>query len=1041
MKKIYILFIFIALAGNGYGQGLENFDNSNATASYADGSFVGEDAITWNYVKSRDENNDANSSGIDGNALMLRHTTESSRVYSGTISGGIGNFSVKLYKGFTGGGNRQVELFINDVSKGTSTVFDDYDEHIFTVSDINISGYVVIRIDNITDKQVIVDDITWTAFASSGPDNPTSFTATTAETDQIDLTFAANAAGNNVVIVYDADGSFTDPSGAPPVVGQAFSGGTLLYNGTTSPQNHIGLGASQTVYYKAWSYDNTDYSTGLTDDATTYASEPSNHPTDFAATTNSSSEIIVSWIDSDAASYLIKGSDVSYAAIVAPIDGVAESDGGLVMNVNASIQTHPFAGLASSTTYYFKIYPYNGADASINYKTDVTVLTANATTDEYTGPNAWINEFHYDNDGGDVGEFVEVVIEGTYTLSYFQVNLYNGSGGASYESETLNNFTAVTAGDFTFYTWQPSSMQNGYPEGLALSYDGTLIVGQFLSYEGTLTATDGPASGVTSTDIGVEETGTTPLGYSLQLKGGGDAYAMFYWVDPSPETPGALNNGQYLGSNYTTWTGAIDDDWTDAANWNNGAADATLSVIIPSGLTNYPTLTGSGNCIDIFMESNASLVGVDNLTVSGTATIERTVDGYTSDTDGYHFLSAPVSGFTITGSDFAPVSGTDDFFSWDEPTNYWLNFYEGMTDTEFEVGKGYLVAYDPTNPGTFYGSLNNSSETKNLTYTPTMGEGWNLLGNPYPSAIDWDLLTKSGTPDVDINGTVYVLRGSDNVYIDWNGSAGDLTDGYIPVNNGFFVKTNTSGQTITIDPADQVHSSVGFLKSGNKSSADNTLKISIANETYQNNSYIQFRSDATVEFDNAIDAYKLFGSSDAPQLFTSLSETEYSINCIPFSFDGMQLPMGFKNRVTSEYTISVSGLESFQDENIEIFLEDLETTDLIDLTVETYTFTAENIDYNDRFILHFSGITAVGEEMMFDDVQIYANDNSVYFKFDKMPNGKSTVTVYNTLGQRVYGGEFEMSTLSSIRLNNKAGIYIVHLQSENGSTTKKVMIK
>ena len=58
-----------------------------------------------------------------------------------------------------------------------------------------------------------------------------------------------------------------------------------------------------------------------------------------------------------------------------------------------------------------------------------------------------------------------------------------------------------------------------------------------------------------------------------------------------------------------------------------------------------------------------------------------------------------------------------------------------------------------------------------------------------------------------------------------------------------------------------------------------------------------------------------------------------------------------------------------------------------------------------------------------------------------MPEGKSTVSIFNTLGEQVYGGEVEMSTLSSIRLNNKAGIYIVRLQSENGSKTQKVMIK
>ena len=113
--------------------------------------------------------------------------------------------------------------------------------------------------------------------------------------------------------------------------------------------------------------------------------------------------------------------------------------------------------------------------------------------------NAWINEVHYDNDGGDVGEFVEIVIEnaGTYTLSDFQVDLYNGSStsGASYFSETVNNFTiGSTLGNYTFYYLLTPGIQNGAPDGLALSYQGTLISGQFLSYEGSFDSTYLPSS-------------------------------------------------------------------------------------------------------------------------------------------------------------------------------------------------------------------------------------------------------------------------------------------------------------------------------------------------------------------------------------------------------------------------------------------------------------------------------------------------------------------------------------------------------------------
>ena len=167
MKKLYFLLLTLISFSFSYSQGLEDFTNSNATTSYADNSFTGNDGITWSYVASRDANGDANGSGINLPALMLRRSSDGSKITSSTISGGIGDFSVKLYKGFTGGGDRQVEVFINGASVGTSTPFDDFSEHIFTVNGINTSGDIVIEIVNTTSKQVIIDDITWTGYTGT----------------------------------------------------------------------------------------------------------------------------------------------------------------------------------------------------------------------------------------------------------------------------------------------------------------------------------------------------------------------------------------------------------------------------------------------------------------------------------------------------------------------------------------------------------------------------------------------------------------------------------------------------------------------------------------------------------------------------------------------------------------------------------------------------------------------------------------------------------------------------------------------------------
>lgn len=162
-------------------------------------------------------------------------------------------------------------------------------------------------------------------------------------------------------------------------------------------------------------------------------------------------------------------------------------------------------------------------------------------------PNAWINEFHYDNAGADTDEFVEIVLENAaaYVLSDFTLVLYNGSGGVPYGLHRLDTFTeGVSEGGYTVYYKYIPGIQNGSPDGLALCYQGNPL--QFLSYEGTFTAVGGCADGVASVDIGVAEDGTTPAGYSVQLVGMGTRYADFAWINPQPASPGAINATQRL---------------------------------------------------------------------------------------------------------------------------------------------------------------------------------------------------------------------------------------------------------------------------------------------------------------------------------------------------------------------------------------------------------------------------------------------------------------------------------------------------------------
>ncbi len=196
-------------------------------------------------------------------------------------------------------------------------------------------------------------------------------------------------------------------------------------------------------------------------------------------------------------------------------------------------------------------------------------------------PNAWINELHYDNASTDATEFVEVVIQNpeSYNLSDFTITLYNGSGGVSYNTKLVSAFTVGVADPvdptmrYYYFIYPVDGIQNGAPDGICLDYQGYPIL--FISYEGTFTATDGPANGFTSQDIGVSESSLTLLNSSLGLTGSGTTYSDFTWTVFSEDaTTGDPNTGQALPVELTSFSAAtigsdIKLSWKTATEINN----------------------------------------------------------------------------------------------------------------------------------------------------------------------------------------------------------------------------------------------------------------------------------------------------------------------------------------------------------------------------------------------------------------------------------------------------------------------------------------
>lgn len=201
--------------------------------------------------------------------------------------------------------------------------------------------------------------------------------------------------------------------------------------------------------------------------------------------------------------------------------------------------------------------------------------------------SVFINEIHYDNANSDVDEGFEIAGPAGTDLSSYTLTKYNGNGGASYGEVALSGTIPDLSNGYgvVWFGLPANGFQNGAPDGLALSSGGVLI--QFLTYEGQITATDGVALNTTSTDIGVQETSSTPLGHSLQLSGSGTTYEDFTWSDPSANTNGNVNTGQSFG--------IVVDPTISISSPGNNATFYTNQVEVSLSVENFTVANGTGD--------------------------------------------------------------------------------------------------------------------------------------------------------------------------------------------------------------------------------------------------------------------------------------------------------------------------------------------------------------------------------------------------------------------------------------------------------------
>lgn len=447
-----------------------------------------------------------------------------------------------------------------------------------------------------------------------------------------------------------------------------------------------------------------------------------------------------------------------------------------------------------------------------------------------------------------------------------------------------------------------------------------------------------------------------------------------------------------------------------------------LSTTSTAGITVKSDVSGTGS----YLDQNASSGNVD---FSGTQTVERYISGDTK----YHIFSSAVLTATF-GNIFLSNQGNIWVREYVESTNTYVNHIFNESASQ---GIGYTIYLSgvSSTTATFTGTLGTGSIAKGSSLTGIditgPGNGWNLVGNPYPSAISWNALTKTN-----LLASVYAWNAAGGNWDSYNGSAGALTNGIIPSGQGFFVQVTGASPTLTFENACRVHGTSSLYYKASRQQDVLSLGVTTGANAYSDKVFICFDSHATSGFDRQYDAYKLRGEAEAPELYT-IADQILSIDVRNSIQDSPIIPLGFKSGVSAEYTFTAEGIESFSP-STPIFLDDLVTGVKTDLRqAHSYTFQAEKGEFTDRFRLGFSTVGI--QETELSSLTLYAKDKTVYLKLPVLLDG--TVSVHNILGQPVYNNRIQSDGIMRIPIEGSTGIYMISVVTGHAQRTMKIFIE
>ncbi|MCD4731209.1 MAG: T9SS type A sorting domain-containing protein, partial [Bacteroidales bacterium] len=337
---------------------------------------------------------------------------------------------------------------------------------------------------------------------------------------------------------------------------------------------------------------------------------------------------------------------------------------------------------------------------------------------------------------------------------------------------------------------------------------------------------------------------------------------------------------------------------------------------------------------------------------------------------------------------------------------------------------------------TYEGGFNTGDQTPPpLTYNvgSGSGDGWNLIGNPFPSAVEWN--TNWTTSNID--ASIYVYDGNTGQYLSWNRilGMGTMPNGEVPPAQGFWAKANYPSPSITIPHSERVHTSQGFYKSG----SNDAIQILVKGNGFSDKLLVYFDESATPGFDSDYDAYKLRGIAEAPQIYTTAEGIDLTLNTLPAE-PKMIIPMGFEMEAEGDCQLIAKELGDMDDDD-ELYLEDKLLNEMILLTEnDIYEFSTSPDDDPDRFNLHFvfNNANPITDDNP-NEINIYSVEKEIFIRLFETNN--CNIYVYDLMGQLVKKLSGADNSLNKFTLNSNTGIYVVKVIDGNKVYSEKVFIE